>query len=148
MLSLHVRDKTGVTCKGFSGIWLISGSRTRFNLLSHITLWSSSISKTMGWKAARENLHSSIKLPYVTHLRALEVNRFEPQFIVIFWSGGRRTCVWVRVQHQKHWNAKQFFEATEENLERSKGEWLLSGETGWNICLRKWFASLPWLPLL
>ena len=37
VFSLHVRDKTEVTYKGFSGIWLISGGRTRFNFPSHIT---------------------------------------------------------------------------------------------------------------
>lgn len=67
----------------------------------------------------RESLHSSIKLPYVTHLRALEaVKRFELQFIAIFRSGGRGTCVH---SDRKYRNAKQFFEATEKNLERSNG---------------------------
>ena len=35
--SLHV-TKTGVTCKGFSGIWLISGGRARFSF-HHILLY-------------------------------------------------------------------------------------------------------------
>ena len=75
--------KTGVTFKDVSGIWLISRGRTRFSF-NHILLYEAVVSvkrwsrKPKG-KASirRSNFH-------MAHLRALEVNRFEPQFIVIF----------------------------------------------------------------
>jgi len=83
-----VRDKTGVTkSKGFDGIWLISGGRTGFSFHHKLLLYEAE-TKVKRWsrKPKGNRGKASIRRSnfHMAHLRALEVNHFEPQFILIF----------------------------------------------------------------